>query len=201
MDTQRAFRKIAVPSRVTSKNLPLVAMDICRAVREEYSLMNCVDVPYEAYEDFVDATIEESGIAKVLKTDEALEDFQLLCADLWPESSSGNLYKLGMAVERFRQDEMACTDPRLKKPKLRRAATFLICLALAHGGRDSEFYISVRKLAEVLDISKNTAQTLLSVLRDTYKFIVLVKRSERKDRLASIYRLGPKITRTGTHGI
>jgi len=181
--------QILIPHRLTEKTLCMLAVDVCRFVRTEYGLMNFEDAPYEQYEDFILACIQDSGIAEALDDDERIEDFELLCADLWPESSSENLFKLESAIRRFEENEFACADPRFRNKSIQRAATFLECLAEAHGGGDSVFYMSCRKLGEILGYSKDKAYRLLGILRETYQFVEVVKKYSLKSRKAWEYRL------------
>ena len=165
-----------------------LAYRICLEVRRRHGAANFEDAEFHLFEDQIDELCASLGLEGRFKDAGDYEEFQYEICAMWPDSASGNRFKLVSAIEAFQAEPEAFVDPRLRKSAIKRTATLCYCLANAHADNEGVFYLSSRKLGDTIGVSKDTANRMLVSLVKTYGILEVVKRHPRGKRMAISYR-------------
>lgn len=166
------------------------AYNACRAFRRENGLENHEDAEFFDYQDSIEDFLEKKGIARLIRENGDYDNFMELIMECWEDSASGNKFKFDCAVEEYNKNPLAYPHPNLA-PHFRKAATFCHRLAQQHGGASSTWYLSSRKLGEVLEVDWTTAARYLRVLASVH-VIQKVREYSRGRRKATEYKIYPK---------
>lgn len=147
----------------------LLGYKICREVRIEGGIINDKNASYYEYMEKIEEKMKSLGDEGI-----DLDEFELMLMASWDNSAGENKSLFGRAEELYQVDPLAYDDPRLPE-KLRRAATFCMCLHQVHEGENPVWFLSSRQLGTVLGLSWRTCNLHLKAL-ESLKVIKCVQR-------------------------